>query len=117
MSHKGTDEGAVLGRACPMDYRYSVPLSSDKYAQNEDYFSVFKPRIHKQAVIADDASVDIQIEWYGQEGLGSKVGNMNNHAGNFTALSAPECLPERLYIVSYAIEYAFLHDGKALSYY
>lgn len=33
---------------------------------------------------------------------------------NFLQISIPECLPERLEIISYANEIAFLHDGMAI---
>ena len=33
---------------------------------------------------------------------------------NFMAVCLPECLPERLEILSYANEFGFLHDGKAI---
>lgn len=35
---------------------------------------------------------------------------------NMTALVVPECLPERLEIISYAFEFAFLYDGMRFWY-
>ena len=34
---------------------------------------------------------------------------------SFVCLTLPECLPDRLEIVSYANEYAFLYDGESMS--
>jgi len=33
---------------------------------------------------------------------------------SFMAVSLPECLPDRFEVVSYANEFAFMHDGKAI---
>ncbi|CAG8376199.1 unnamed protein product [Penicillium salamii] len=71
------------------------------------------PSIYKGSKIADHAAVQYQLELYGSDRVGLKIGNMNAHAGNFTALCAPNCLPDRLAIVAYAMEYAFCHGDDS----
>ncbi|CAG8947289.1 unnamed protein product [Penicillium salamii] len=79
----------------------------DVYINDPAFTSLFQPSIHKGSKIADHAAVQCQLELYGLDRVGVKIGNMNAHAGNFTALCAPNCLPDRLAIVAYAMEYAF----------
>jgi hypothetical protein len=50
-----------------------------------------------------------------------KVNRLSGYHGglgpefSFVRVTVPECLPERLEIISYANEYAFLYDGKHVS--
>ncbi|KAG0154509.1 hypothetical protein PDIDSM_04030 [Penicillium digitatum] len=90
---------------------YAENLDPEIYANNPAYSSLFNPYIHKQTIIADHVSVQCHIDLNGIDAVGSKFGNLNAHAGNFTSLCAPNCLPERLALVAYTVEYAFLHDG------
>ncbi|KAJ5766240.1 uncharacterized protein N7511_003856 [Penicillium nucicola] len=92
--------------------QYAVPLDPEIYAADPGYTSLFDPYIHKQTEIADHASVQLHIDLNGVDGVGSKFGNLNAHAGNFTSLCAPNCLPERFALVAYTVEYAFLHDDE-----
>lgn len=90
---------------------YAVGIDPEIYANNPAYSSLFDPYIHKQTIIADHVSVQCHIDLNGIDAVGSKFGNVNAHAGNFTSLCAPNCLPERFPLVAYTVEYAFLHDG------
>lgn len=90
---------------------YAEAIDPEIYANNPAYSSLFNPYIHKQTVIADHVSVQCHIDLNGIDAVGSKFGNLNAHAGNFTSLCAPNCLPERFALVAYTVEYAFLHDG------
>jgi hypothetical protein len=90
---------------------YAEPLCSDIYDNCLEYTSIFRPRIHKHAFLADHGSVQCHLDLYGRQGVGSNFGGVNAHAGNFTALCAPNCLPERLALIAYTIEHGFVHDG------
>jgi hypothetical protein len=46
--------------------------------------------------------------------IGKVAGGMNAHTADFTALCAPEALPERIGLCSYFIEYAFVHDDVSV---
>ena len=96
---------------------YAENLDPEIYANNPAYSSLFNPYIHKQTIIADHVSVQCHIDLNGIDAVGSKFGNLNAHAGNFTSLCAPNCLPERLALVAYTVEYAFLHDGTCIHLY
>jgi hypothetical protein len=98
-----------------MTGHYAVPVHLEVYIDNPEYTSVFRPRIHRKSLIADHASLQCQLDLYGDESVGRNFGSLNGHVGNFTSLCAPNCMPERLALVSYTIEYAFLHDGMYLS--
>ncbi|OQE91319.1 hypothetical protein PENNAL_c0010G00185 [Penicillium nalgiovense] len=91
---------------------YAVGIDPEIYANNPAYSSLFDPYIHKQTIIADHVSVQCHIDLNGIDAVGSKFGNVNAHAGNFTSLCAPNCLPERFPLVAYTVEYAFLHDDE-----
>ncbi|KAJ5254185.1 hypothetical protein N7524_011365 [Penicillium chrysogenum] len=91
---------------------YAVGIDPEIYANNPAYSSLFNPYIHKQTIIADHVSVQCHIDLNGIDAVGSKFGNLNAHAGNFTSLCAPNCLPERFALVAYTVEYAFLHDDE-----
>lgn len=97
-----------------MDTQYSEPLRPEVYTDNPEFTSRFRPRIHKKADIADHAAVQCHLDLYGDGRFGSTFGNLNAHAGSWTSLCAPNCLPERLALISYTFEYAFIHDGMYL---
>jgi hypothetical protein len=92
--------------------RYSMPVSPGLYAQNPEYFSFFQPRVHRNAQISDDASVQCQIDLVGKENMGKIIGNMNTHSGGWISVCHPYCLPERIALVSYVNEAAYVHDGR-----
>lgn len=68
-------------------------------------------RMHRQSQNEDIGATRCQRDWnrfvepleFYRGGLDSKW--------NFMSVSVPECLPERLEIISYANEFAFLYDG------
>lgn len=94
-----------------MASKYAEPIDPQIYDNNPAYASLFRPYIHKQTEVADHVSVQCHIDVYGIDGVGLKFGNLNAHSGNFTSLCAPNCIPERLALTAYTMEYAFLHDG------
>ncbi|KAL3708899.1 hypothetical protein TMatcc_002687 [Talaromyces marneffei ATCC 18224] len=67
-------------------------------------------RVHKFAHLADKGARRAQEDWK------RMVGPIKNFTGclsprfNGIAVAVPECIPERLEIVTYANEFAFLHD-------
>jgi hypothetical protein len=93
-----------------MDFPYShaVPLSS----YHDDGLAHGIPlRMHNDATSESTGALRAQRDWNAcvrpigeyQGGLGVRF--------NFVAVTIPECVPERLEVVSYANEYAFLYDG------
>lgn len=59
--------------------------------------------------------MDCQRDLFGDR-LGTFVGDISPQIGNYSALSASECRPERLWIASYLNEYALVHDGDISSF-
>ena len=107
-----------------MLYEHSIPVSLEQF-KDQDYFSLFTPRIHRNLAYADDGSWQCQVDFLdataaaragadrNRKNWSYAVGCINPRAGNFTALCACEALPERLALISYMVEYAFIHDdGK-----
>lgn len=75
----------------------------------------FRPRISKYASIADEACWavrDAMVAAGANESITSGIGCVNQVSGNAMAVWFPEALPERIYIASYMIEFAFMHDGE-----
>jgi len=90
---------------------YSTQVSKP-YITIQDYISKLKPRIHKDAVLADLASFACQEDW-ARSGREGHLGNLNMISGNGGALAFAECLPERLFIVAYVYEFFFLYDSES----
>lgn len=90
---------------------HATAVSPGLYAHNPEYFSHFKPRISKNARIADDASVQCQIDLLGKDNIGKIVGCLNPVAGGAAALALPFTFPENIALVSYMIEAATVYDG------
>lgn len=72
-------------------------------------------RVHRDQYREINGSLRAQQDW---NRLVSPVANY--HGGladrfNFVSVTIPGCLPERLEIISYANEYAFLYDGESSS--
>ncbi|KAJ5323826.1 hypothetical protein N7476_002426 [Penicillium atrosanguineum] len=99
----------------------SIPVPPEKY-EGEEYFCKFTPRIHRDAHLADSGCWQCQLDLLGSQGdvhakavrSGSNksyaVGCINPTVGNFTALCASEAIPDRLALISYIVEYAYVHD-------
>ncbi|KAK4185022.1 isoprenoid synthase domain-containing protein [Podospora australis] len=66
---------------------------------------------HKHEVLANAGCADARQDWIKHIGPASEFGGCNPVNGNFTALVLPLCKPERLRLVAYMLEYAFLHDN------
>lgn len=97
----------------PLMYRHSDPALMDAESESK-YISRFQPRVSKYVAVSHDACIECHIDLFGTGGIGKVVGGMNAHTADFTALCAPEALPERIGLCSYFIEYAFVHDGECL---
>jgi ophiobolin F synthase len=96
-----------------MEYRHSVPLPPEMYEGKVP--TVFLPRVHIQAEIADKACWMIRDEMIAA-GCNDEVaqipGNIDLISGNLIAVGFPEALPDRLEVVSMGMEWAFMIDGK-----
>lgn len=81
--------------------KYASPVLARLYEQNDEYFSRFQPKVHRDAQVCDDAALQLQIDLSGRERVGFMNGSMNPRVGNLCALIAPECQPEHLPLAAY----------------
>lgn len=91
----------------------AIPVSNELYANNSDYFSRLKPKIHSNYQTANDACIQCQIDILGKEYLGKFPGTLNPVSGGVSALALPYTLPENFALVSYIIEAGTLGDGMS----
>ncbi|KAM7190054.1 Isoprenoid synthase domain containing protein [Naviculisporaceae sp. PSN 640] len=92
-----------------MDFVYSYPVDPTTY-ETHGLAEGIPVRVHRETYREAEGSLQAQRDWSEHVrpmpryhgGLGDKF--------NLMSVSIPECLPERLEIISYANEFAFLYD-------
>lgn len=95
-----------------MEYLYSNVVDPSTY-ETEGLCEGIPLRVHKHPHLEDIGTLRAQEDWR------RLVGPVDNYKGglgpkySFMSVAVPECLPERLEIISYANEFAFLHDGNS----
>jgi hypothetical protein len=94
-----------------MEFVYSMKVDPSLY--ETDGLDVGIPlRRHRDISKEAEATLRAQKDW------STLVGSMKNYQGglhrefSFLCVTVPECRPERLDIISYSNEYAFLYDGN-----
>jgi len=70
----------------------------------------FELRRHEFEGEANEGSRQARSDWIRRIGPIEKFGNCNPYSGHFAALVLPLCIPERLRLISYIFEYAFMYD-------
>ena len=96
-----------------MEYRYSEEVDPCEY-ETHGLAGNVPLRVHKDPFSETVGALRAQRDWtklvspvYGYKGgLGDRY--------SFMRVTVPECRPERLEIISYANEYAFLYDGAII---
>src|SRR6201996_2916112 len=71
----------------------------------------YPARRHNYGHEADKGSRDARADWVRYIGPITQAGGCNPFSGHFAALTLPTCKPERLRLIAYIFEYAFLHDN------
>lgn len=95
-----------------MEFQYSTEVDPSTY-DTEGLCEGIPLRVHKYPDLEDIGTLRAQEDWR------RSVGPVENYKGglgpkySFMSVAVPECLPERLEIISYANEFAFLHDGSS----
>ena len=92
------------------DETVSRPLDLTQY-DTQGFCHGYPARIHDHEKEADDGSREARADWVRYIGPIDIAGGCNPFSGHFAALTLPTCKPERLRLVSYIFEYAFLHDN------
>lgn len=94
-----------------MEYRFSYVMDPSDY-RTDGLCDGISVRNHRNAAVGDLGIIRLHKEWseyIGPPPTSASCGGLGPQYG-FTPVTLPECLPERLEIVSYAIEFAFVHD-------
>ena len=92
-----------------MDYNFSELVDPSSY-DRDDLCVDIPLRRHADALSETIGSFRAQRDW---SALVKPVKNYQGGLGPYTFMrvTVPECLPERLEVISYANEFAFLYDG------
>jgi ophiobolin F synthase len=94
-----------------MSYSYSTIIDPSTY-ETQGLCDGIDLRRHVAADLEEIGTLRAQEDWRRLVGPVAKPykGGLNANY-SFMTVSVPECIPERLEIISYANEFAFLHDG------
>ena len=94
-----------------MEYKYSYIVDPSTY-ETHGLCDGIPLRCHFQPELEEIETLRCQENWREWVGpLGFYKGGLGPR-WNFMAITVPECLPERLGVIGYANELAFLHDGE-----
>lgn len=94
-----------------MEYRYSERIDPSTYNRDDELCRGIDLRRHKDLLGELRGALRCQYDW---SRLVSPLQHFKGALGDpfsFIRVTIPETLPERLEIVSYADEFAFLYDG------
>ncbi|KAI0186244.1 isoprenoid synthase domain-containing protein [Xylaria flabelliformis] len=98
-----------------MNFNYSQEIDSTVY-ETHGLDGGIPLRIHKDQHLEFKGALRAQRDWT------KHVNNVNGYRGglgdpfSFISVTVPECLPDRLELISYANEFAFLYDDKMESF-
>ncbi|KAK6086429.1 fusicoccadiene synthase [Seiridium cupressi] len=96
-----------------MDFRHSEVIDKATY-ETHGLAGDIELRVHKQSILEIRGTLRVQDDWAKHVSplpVDGYKGGLS-HPYSFTSATIPECLPERLEILSYANEYAFLYDDE-----
>ncbi|KAI1745221.1 isoprenoid synthase domain-containing protein [Xylaria scruposa] len=94
-----------------MDYSYSEEVDPKLY-ETHGLTGHTKLRVHKDFVRENKGTLRAQEDWSKHvHPISTYHGGLGNRY-SFIRVTVPECLPDRLEIVSYANEYSFLYDDE-----
>jgi ophiobolin F synthase len=96
-----------------IQYRFSRPFANSE-AESYGCFTSLPIRVSLYQDIANKASEELQENWerHAQRDHGRRYVGCCNPVGHFVSLVAPEALPDRVDVVAYLSEFAYLYDGK-----
>ena len=94
-----------------MKFRFSDLIEPFTY-ETEGLCNGISLRKHKEPLKENSGILRAQKDWI------KRVGPLNHYKGglgpeySFIQVTIPECLPDRLEILAYANEFAFIYDGN-----
>ncbi|KAF5376343.1 hypothetical protein D9757_008668 [Collybiopsis confluens] len=92
-----------------MEYRYSTIVDPSTY-ETDGLCNGYDLRKHKYGFLEDRGAIRAYRDWTRLVGPITKYRGDLGPVHNFLEACVPECLPDRLEIISYATEFAFLYD-------
>lgn len=92
------------------DETISRPLDLAQY-ETQGFCNGYPARRHNHEKEADNGLREARADWVRYIGPVDIAGGCNPFSGHFASLTLPTCKPERLRLISYVFEYAFLHDN------
>ncbi|KAH0559591.1 hypothetical protein GP486_003894 [Trichoglossum hirsutum] len=95
-------------------FTYSIPVDPAEIRKT-GCFTLLPVRIHKYNDLADAASHKLRKDWqrHVRDGQDEKPPASPCEAGNLCAFVFPEALPERLGVLTYGMDLAFMHDDAS----
>lgn len=93
-----------------MDFRYSTEVDPVT-VRAAGCFTTLPVRFHRDEIDAIRASKRMEKDWelaFGEQPFSE--GCQSPH-GHLSAVSLPECIPERIGIATYIMDYMLHHDG------
>ncbi|KAI0517898.1 fusicoccadiene synthase [Xylaria bambusicola] len=93
-----------------MEYQYSHVIDPRSY-DNLGLCDGIPLRVHRNADLEEAGTIRLRDDW--RKYVGPLPGTNGGNIGpvySFTSVTIPECLPDRLEVVSYVMELGFLHD-------
>lgn len=96
-----------------MKYEYSTVVDPSTY-NDFGFCGAIPVRDSKYGYLADKGSRRAQDDWNRFVGKISNFGGCMCPQFNMTSVTIPECLPDRLEVIAYANEFAFLQDGMSI---
>ncbi|PYI01416.1 geranylgeranyl pyrophosphate synthase [Aspergillus sclerotiicarbonarius CBS 121057] len=92
----------------PMDTSYPVPRASPGI---QGFCEAYPLRRHNFEDRANGGSLQCRADWETYIGPTERWGCCNPWQGHFSAVVLPFCRPDRIAVISYIFEYAFLYDN------
>lgn len=95
-----------------MEFKYSTPVPVET-VRKSGCFTTLPVRYHRDEELAIRESKRMEADWQNAFGTPPFSQGCQNPAGHLASLSLPECLPDRIGICSYIMDYMLHHDGKS----
>lgn len=93
-----------------MMFSYSSVVDPSTY-ETEGLCDGIDLRLHDCQELEDRGAIRAHQDWNNLVAPCTEYRGTLGPRFNFISVTIPECLPDRLEILSYANEFAFLHDG------
>lgn len=94
-----------------MDYIYSTILDPKDY-ETEGLCDGIELRRNKNTQREDSGAIRAHHDWAKYVGPCCEYRGTLGPVYSFMTVCVPECIPDRLELIAYANEFAFMHDGK-----